>query len=138
MSTKIADSRAAALELLDAVLARRVPLDQAIEESRPLAALSPRDRAFARLLTATVLRRLGQIDDLLARFLAKPLRPGMVRDILRLGAAQLLFLETPPHAAVATAVALAARHPAMKGLVNAVLRRVAREGAGVLAQQDAA
>ncbi|MDE2227471.1 MAG: MFS transporter [Alphaproteobacteria bacterium] len=138
MRAKPADARAAALELLDAVLARRVPLDQALEECRALAALSSRDRAFARLLVATVLRRLGQIDDALARFLAKKLRPGAVRDILRLGAAQLIFLETPPHAAVATSVALAAQHPAMKGLVNAVLRRVAREGASVVAQQDAA
>lgn len=60
-----------------------------------------------------------------------------MRDILRLGAAQLLFLGTPPHAAVATSVALAAKHPAMKGLINAVLRRIAREGNGMLAQQDA-
>lgn len=138
MSAKPTDARTAALELLDAVLARRVPLDQALEECRPLAALSARDRAFARLLTATVLRRLGQIDDVLARFLAKPLRPGAVRDILRLGAAQLLFLATPPHAGVATSVALAAKHPAMKGVVNAVLRRVARDSGAALAQQDAA
>jgi 16S rRNA (cytosine967-C5)-methyltransferase len=138
MSAKPADARIAALALLDAVLAHRVPLDQALEESRPLATMSMRDRGFARLLTATVLRRLGQIDDVLARFLAKPLQPGAVRDILRIGTAQLLFLETPPHAAVATSVELAARHPAMKGLVNAVLRRVAREGGAALAQQDAA
>ena len=138
MSAKPADARITALALLDAVLTHRVPLDQALEESRPLATMSMRDRGFARLLTATVLRRLGQIDDVLARFLAKPLQPGAVRDILRIGTAQLLFLETPPHAAVATSVGLAARHPAMKGLVNAVLRRVAREGGAALAQQDAA
>lgn len=138
MSVKPADARTAALALLDTVLARRVPLDQALEENHPLATLSPRDRGFTRLLAATVLRRLGQIDDVLAQFLTKPLRPGSVRDILRLGAAQLLFLETPPHAAVATSVALAAKHPAMKGLINAVLRRVAREGASIVAQQDAA
>jgi len=138
MNAKPADARTVALELLDAVLARRVPLDQAIEESRTLAALSARDRAFARLLIATVLRRLGEIDGVLARFLAKPLRPGAVRDILRLGAAQLLFLKTPAHAAVATSVTLAARHPAMTGVVNAVLRRVANDGAAMLAQQDAA
>ncbi len=138
MSAKPTDARTAALALLDAVLGRHVPLDQAIEASQPFAALSARDRAFARLLVATVLRRLGQIDDVLARFMAKPLQPGMVRDILRLGAAQLLFLETPPHAAVVTSVALAAKHPAMKGVVNAVLRRVAREGAGMLSQHDAA
>lgn len=138
MNAKTPDARTAALTLLDAVLARRVPLDQALAESRVLGALSPRDRAFARLLTATVLRRLGQIDDALARCLARLVNPGIVRDTLRLGAAQLLFLNTPPHAAVATAVDLVAvRAPAMKSLVNAILRRLAREGAGILKSQDA-
>ncbi len=139
MNAKPADARATALALLDTVLARRVPLDQALAESRTLGALSPRDRAFARLLTATVLRRLGQLDDALARCLARLVNPGTVRDILRLGAAQLMFLDTPPHAAVATSVDLAAANsPAMKGLVNAILRRLAREGADILKQQDAA
>lgn len=139
MTAKVADARATALALLDAVLTKHMPLDQALAENRTLGALSPRDRAFARLLTATVLRRLGQIDDALARCLAKLVNAGTVRDILRLGAAQLMFLDTPPHAAVATAVDLAAIHrPAMKGLVNAILRRLAREGSDILKQQDAA
>jgi 16S rRNA (cytosine967-C5)-methyltransferase len=135
-------ARGSALALLEAVLVRRVPLDQALAESKAMAALEPRDRGFTRLLTATGLRRLGQIDAVLAQLMAKPLpeRAGVVRDILRLGAAQLLFLETPPHAAVATSVELteAAGHPALKGLVNAVLRRLSREGKDMLARQDAA
>jgi 16S rRNA (cytosine967-C5)-methyltransferase len=135
-------ARGCALALLEAVLGRKIPLDQALAENKPLAALEPRDRAFARLLAATVLRRLGQIDAVLAQLMAKPLpeRAGMVRDIMRLGAAQALFLETPPHAAVATAVELteAVGHPALKGLVNAVLRRLSREGKDILARQDAA
>ncbi len=135
-------ARGCALALLEAVLGRKIPLDQALAENKPLAALSARDRGFARLLAATVLRRLGQIDAVLAQFLAKPLpeRAGVVRDILRLGAAQTLFLETPPHAAVATSVELteAVGHPALKGLVNAVLRRLSREGKGLIEKQDAA
>jgi len=141
MSEKSPDARQAALELLGAVLTRQTPLDQALGESRALAALEPRDRAFARLLTATALRRLGQIDDIVGRLLERPLpaRAVAVRDVLRIGATQLLFLGTPPHAAVDTAVVLVERagHPAMKGLVNAVLRRVAREGVALLAAQDA-
>jgi len=135
-------ARGCALALLEAVLGRKIPLDQALAESKPLAALATRDRGFARLLAATVLRRRGQIDAVLAQFLAKPLpeRAGVVRDIMRLGAAQALFLETPPHAAVATSVELteAAGHPALKGLVNAVLRRLSREGKDILPRQDAA
>jgi len=97
-----------------------------------MAELSVRDRAFARLLVATVLRRLGQIDALISGCLNAPLaaRAAIVHDILRLGIAQLLFLRTPPHAAVATSVDLAHVRGFLshKGLVNAVLRRISVEG----------
>ncbi len=107
-----------------------------------MSGLPARDRAFARLLVATVLRRLGQIDALIAHCLNTPLPPraAMVHDMLRLGIAQLLFLRTPPHAAVATTVDLAELRGFIshKGLVNAVLRRLSQEGPGLVAQQDAA
>jgi len=97
-----------------------------------MAELSVRDRAFARLLVATVLRRLGQIDAMIAGCLNAPLaaRAAVVHDILRLGISQLLFLRTPPHAAVATSVDLAHVRGFLshKGLVNAVLRRISVEG----------
>ena len=103
--------------------------------------LSGRDRAFARLLVATVLRRLGQIDALIAQCLNIPLAPRamLVQDILRLGVAQLLFLRTPPHAAVATSVDLAQSRGFVshKGLVNAVLRRLSIEGRERIETQDA-
>jgi 16S rRNA (cytosine967-C5)-methyltransferase len=133
-------ARILALELLESVLRRHQPLDEALEQHAGLDRLDTRDRAFVRLLVATVLRRLGQIDGLLMGLLARgAATKGDVLDILRLGAAQLLFLETPAHAAVDTAVELAvARGQAhAKGMVNAVLRRVAQEGAAVLAAQDA-
>ena len=131
-------ARAAALGLIADVLRRRRPLDENFNAR--VRALDVRDRAFARLLAATVLRRLGQIDAVLDRCLDRPLpgRARRVRDILRLGAAQILFLETPPHAAVDSAVRLAARSGALKGLVNAVLRRLAREGKAAVAGDDAA
>lgn len=134
-------SRAAALRLLHAVLGRRVPLDSAIENDVSLRALELRDRAFTRLLLATVLRRLGQIDAALNACLDKPLprNAETVRNALRLGAAQVLFLGTPAHAAVSASVALIpGRFGRMKGLANAVLRRLAREGGSVVARQDAA
>ena len=105
-------------------------------------ALPPRDRALARLIAATVLRRAGELEAVLQSFLEKPLpkRQGDLWPILLAGAAQLLFLATPPHAAVGLAVEqaradrLARRYDK---LVNAVLRRVAREGAAVLEGRDA-
>jgi 16S rRNA (cytosine967-C5)-methyltransferase len=125
-------ARQVALDLLGAVLRRKRPLDDAIEDNSAMAELSVRDRAFARLLVATVLRRLGQIDTMIAGCLNAPLaaRAASVHDILRLGIAQLLFLRTPPHAAVATSVDLAHVRGFLshKGLVNAVLRRISVEG----------
>jgi 16S rRNA (cytosine967-C5)-methyltransferase len=130
-----------AIDLVGAVLRRRRPLDDAIEDSREMSGLPARDRAFARLLVATVLRRLGQIDSLIAHCLNTPLPPraAPVHDMLRLGIAQLLFLRTPPHAAVATTVDLAEARGFLshKGLVNAVLRRLSQEGPGLVQQHDA-
>jgi 16S rRNA (cytosine967-C5)-methyltransferase len=133
-------ARDAALDLIAAVLRRRRPLDEAIEDSPAMHQLPGRDRAFARLLVATVLRRLGQIDALISDCLNMPLAPraALVHDILRLGVAQLLFLRTPPHAAVATSVDLAQSRGFVshKGLVNAVLRRLSIEGPERVEQQD--
>jgi 16S rRNA (cytosine967-C5)-methyltransferase len=137
----VSTARHVALDLIGAVLGRERPLDEVIDDSAAMAKLSLRDRAFARLLVATVLRRLGQIDALIADCLANPLPPraAQVHDILRLGIAQLLFLHTPPHAAVATSVDLAQNRgfPSHKGLVNAVLRRLSVEGPERVEAHDA-
>jgi len=134
------DPRALARDLLAAVLRQRIPLDEAWAAAKFLPRLEPRDRAFARLLVTTVLRRLGQIDKLIEQCLDRPLkaRHADVRDLLRLGTAQLVFLGTPPHAAVSTTLDLAAGQETAgyKGLLNAVLRRVSREGADAAAAQD--
>ncbi|KAF0118685.1 MAG: 16S rRNA (cytosine967-C5)-methyltransferase [Rhodospirillaceae bacterium] len=135
-SSPVLNARAAALAVLQAVLSRRRPLEEAVEETTAWPELSPRDRAFARLLVATTLRRLGRIDALIEACLAHPLGSSLAvtRDVLRLGVCQIVFLETPPHAAVDSAVALAPA--AGKGLVNAVLRRLTREGHAHAAAQD--
>lgn len=121
--------------MLDAVLRKSVALDEALSQSRALAALEPRDRAFARMMVATTLRRMGQIDAVIAAFIDKPLpeRAGVIQNILRLSVAQLLLLETPPHAVVDNAVRLCVvvHQQGFKGLVNAVLRRISREGKAV-------
>ena len=141
-NTRLQDPRAIALQLLEAVLRHGRPLDEALAEQRGLVALEARDRAFARTLVATALRRLGQIDALIARCLDRPLkaRAAAVQDLLRLGACQLVFLGTPAHAAVSTSMTLAGglRPGGYKGLVNAVLHRLAREGAALAEGQDAA
>ena len=129
-------SRQAALEILVSCLDKGQPLDEALARHAGFAGLDPRDRAFVRLLLATTLRRLGEIDTVLGALVAKPLEgPNAAgRQVLRLGAAQLLFLGTAPHAAVDTSVRLIedAHLPHLKGLANAVLRRISREGLAIL------
>ena len=127
-------TRESAFDLLTAVLDRHRSLDDALDA---LPALAPRDRAAAHRLAAGTLRRLGTLDAALEPFLRKA-PPLPVRHVLRLGAAGLLLLETPAHAAVATSVALARVRglAPFAGLVNAVLRRVAQAGPAVLEQLD--
>lgn len=126
--------RGAALRLLHDVLH-----DGRMLTDAGLGSLPAPERARALALAGSVLRHMGRIDAVLAGFLAKvpPLR---VQNALRLAAAEMLVEATPPHAAVDAAVRLVEDNPRtrhLKGLANAVARRVAAEGAGVWAAQDA-
>jgi 16S rRNA (cytosine967-C5)-methyltransferase len=134
-------ARRVAAEIVDGVLRRRRALDEQLDSSKEMAALSERDRALARALVAMVLRRLGTLRHLVSQFLERgpPAQAPLVETALLLGAAQILFLQIPDHAAVDLAVRLvqADRHAARyAGLVNAILRRLAREGAQRLAVLD--
>ncbi len=135
------ETRLIALDIWRQVLHKNTPLDMALEKSEKLQNLSAPDRGFARLILATGLRRLGQIDAVIEKCLERglPQNAEMAKDILRISIAQLLFLETPPHAAVHLGVELCARKkmPGLKGLVNAVLRRVQNEGKNWILQQNA-
>jgi 16S rRNA (cytosine967-C5)-methyltransferase len=94
-------------------------------------ALAPRDRAFLHELVLGTLRRRGALDAALAPLSTKPLAEldAPVRAILRLAAHQIVHLRVPDRAAVSEAVDLAKeRAPRGSGFVNAVLRRLAREG----------
>jgi 16S rRNA (cytosine967-C5)-methyltransferase len=140
-SVAAGSARLCALGALVHTLDRRKPLDAFWPQDRHFANLSPSDRAFAQMLAKTTLRRLGQIDDLLQRFLERPLheKASRIMHTLRLGTAQLIWLNTPAHAAVHSAVEMTKqlKMEKMSGLVNAVLKRVAREGAAIAQMQDA-
>lgn len=129
--------RAAALNAVSLVLYERRFLDDALTDSLTDVD-DPRDRAFAHALAATALRRKGQIDAVLEHYIEQKLRAGTGRApaILLCGAAQLLFMETEPHAAISTSVALAAgdeKARRLKGLINAVLRNISRDRDAIMA-----
>jgi 16S rRNA (cytosine967-C5)-methyltransferase len=138
--------RRIAADIVDGVLRRHRALDEQLDGGNAHAALTlltDRDRALTRALVATVLRRLGTLRHLFGLFLDSGLPPQAprVETALLIGAAQILFLDVPDHAAVDLAVRLAQADPQASyfaGLVNAVLRRVAREGAERLAALDTA
>jgi 16S rRNA (cytosine967-C5)-methyltransferase len=133
-------ARRAAAELLVAVLDEGRTLADALAQVQAFAALSGRDRAFARAIATTALRRLGGIDAVLAQFLQKPLPETAAhgRAMLRVGAAQILAMGAPHHAAVGETVAAANAMRQSRGfakLINAVLRKVAADGSSVFAAQ---
>lgn len=134
-------ARKAALSILTEILRQRRPLDTQLE---PLKALPARDAAFARALASQTLRHFGELEALIRHFVVKPLAPhkaGPAMEILLLGACELSILKVPPHAAVDAANNLAAadgKAVHFKSLINAVLRRIAREGDEIRAGLDAA
>lgn len=88
------------------------------------AELDERDRAFVTELSHGATRMRRACDHLIDRHVNRPPDP-TVRALLRIGTHQLVFLGTPPHAAVSATVAAAP--PRVRGFVNAVLRRIASD-----------
>jgi 16S rRNA (cytosine967-C5)-methyltransferase len=123
-------------------------LVDALENLEGYKKLSTRDRSFGRLLVTTTERRLGQIDKVLELCekdgLKAKKRLGRidlyVQAVLRVGAVQILFLGVPPHAAVKETVDVLRLDKSIKvpeariKFVNAVLRRLSREGPELLAK----
>ena len=122
-------ARQAALAVVDAALSRRGGFEEAMNQP-PYSRLAGPDRSFARMLASTILRGMGQIDALLDARLKSP-PPPQARALLRLGAAQILFGLAPAFAAVSTTLELAEQSTStqrFKGLMNAILRGIDREG----------
>ena len=129
-------ARRIAADILDGVLHKRRTLDDQLEGAAAhpgLKALSDRDRALMRRLVATILRRLGTLGHVLSRLLDRgiPTDAPRAQSALLIGAAQILWMDVPDHAAVDLSVRLVQsdrRAAKYAGLINAVLRRCAREG----------
>jgi 16S rRNA (cytosine967-C5)-methyltransferase len=133
--------RRVAADMIDSVLRRHRALDELLDSTSEFVSLAERDRALVRVLVTTVLRRLGTLRHILGLVLDRGLPAQVLRveTALLIGAAQILFLNVPDHAAVDLSVRLAQadrRAAGFAGLINAVLRRVAREGAARLGALD--
>lgn len=132
-------ARKVCLGLLDIVLGQRQALDNALDRDDGFKSLPTRDKAFTRMLVATTLRRLGQIDHLISKAQTKSSPKNVtLHNILRMGVAQILFMDVPDHAAVDTSVRLAeaAEMDRQKGFVNGLLRTITRQGREWLNGQD--
>ncbi|MBV9456849.1 MAG: MFS transporter [Bradyrhizobium sp.] len=133
-------ARRIAADILDGVLHKHRTLDDQLDGAAAhpaLKTLADRDRALMRRLVATILRRLGTLGHLLSRLLDRglPTDAPRAQSALLIGAAQILWMDVPDHAAVDLSVRLVQsdrRAAKYAGLVNAVLRRCAREGAGIV------
>ncbi len=129
-------ARRIAADILDGVLHKHRTLDDQLDGAGAhpgLKNLSDRDRALMRRLVATILRRLGTLGHVLSRLLDRgvPTDAPRAQSALLIGAAQILWMDVPDHAAVDLSVRLVQsdrRAAKYAGLVNAVLRRCAREG----------
>ncbi|MXQ14565.1 RsmB/NOP family class I SAM-dependent RNA methyltransferase [Microvirga makkahensis] len=118
---------------------RRVPLDDVLDELSPKENLSPRDEALARAIAIVTFRRLGTLGRALNERLNREPKDERLLHLLATGAAQILFLDVPDHAAVDSSVRLAQEDAKLHhagGFINAVLRRVARERDMILSQQE--
>ncbi|CCE01945.1 RsmB/NOP family class I SAM-dependent RNA methyltransferase [Bradyrhizobium sp. STM 3809] len=133
-------ARRIAADVIDGVLHKHRTLDDQLDGTGAhpgLKQLADRDRALMRRLVATTLRRLGTLGHLLSRLLDRgvPTDAPRAQSALLIGAAQILWMDVPDHAAVDLSVRLVQadrRAAKYAGLVNAVLRRCAREGASLL------
>jgi 16S rRNA (cytosine967-C5)-methyltransferase len=138
-------ARRIAADILDGVLHKHRTLDEQLEgpAAHPgLKTLPDRDRALMRRLVATILRRLGTLGQLLSRLLDRgiPTDAPRAQSALLIGAAQILWMDVPDHAAVDLSVRLVQsdrRAAKYAGLVNAVLRRCAREAQPLIDEMKA-
>ncbi|MTJ05071.1 MAG: methyltransferase domain-containing protein [Sediminimonas qiaohouensis] len=130
MTSPATTPRGSAVFLLDQVLGEGRLMPEALSGGA-LHRLDPADRARAQRLALDTLRGLERADRLLARHLRKA-PPLHVRNVLRLSTVEICQ-GGDAHGVVNDAVSIVAadkRRAPMKGMVNAVLRKIAAEGPG--------
>jgi 16S rRNA (cytosine967-C5)-methyltransferase len=130
-------ARACAFIVAQRVFEHGAYADRALHAEARRLNLDPRERALATRLSYGIVQRRDTLDHVIAALAGRPvskLEPAVLAA-LRLGVLQLAFLDRiPAHAAVTESVELAKRESrGGAGLVNAVLRRAAREARAIVA-----
>ncbi len=131
MDLKRRSARECAARVLDEVLGRGAYAQEALDRvARRMGEMPQRETALATEIAFGVIRHLRRLDWVLGRYVERAVKKEGVRNVLRVGAYELLCLRsTPPYAAVDEAVELAKRRYGARvaGFVNSVLRRLARD-----------
>jgi 16S rRNA (cytosine967-C5)-methyltransferase len=131
---RVAPARRCAYAVIRRVFEQDAYADRALQSEA--CELDARDRALAMRLAYGAIQRRGTLDQLIERLADRPAGrlDAPVLAALRLGLYELLYLDgAPDRAVVADCVELAkTRASAGHGLVNAVLRRAARDGVAAL------
>ncbi|MBC2772431.1 MFS transporter [Rhizobium sp. AQ_MP] len=138
------DARIAASRILAAVIDKKTSLDGMLdaEHGNPaFMVLNDADRGLVKAILQSALRHLPRIEAIIGQLLDSPLPDGArsLHHLLVVAAAQMLYLDVPDHSAVDLAVEQANSDPRSRRfakLVNAILRRIGREKADLLASVE--
>ena len=125
------------LELLNIILKRNEPFEQIISSSDKFNKLEIKNKKFCRLIITIVLRKLGQIDFVIDKFIKKgSIKKEIFKNIIRIGIAEILFIKSAKYAAINEAVELTKLKVSrsLSKLTNAVLRNVDRDSEGLILQ----
>ena len=125
------------LELLNIILKRNEPFEQIISSSDKFNKLEIKNKKFCRLIITIVLRKLGQIDFVIDKFIKKgSIKKEIFKNIIRIGIAEILFIRSAKYAAINEAVELTKLKVSrsLSKLTNAVLRNIDRDSKGLILQ----
>ena len=126
-------ARRVATQVLTDVLVRHLALDETLDRQLAQADTLGRDAGLVRAMATSAVRHLGQLRHVVQSRLSGDRLPAKVPELealMLIGAAQLLHLDVPDHAAVDMTMRVARENSRLlpyAKLVNAVLRRIARE-----------
>ena len=130
------DSRKIATEIIVQIY-KNYDVDKATNLSKHFEKLSLRDRSFVKFLVLNTLRRNGEVDLIISKFLKKPLpkKNTFIKNLLRISITQIIFLNLAEYSIVNTAVELSKKF-GFQGLVNGLLRNVCRKKKELLSESN--